>query len=246
MTEQSEPEEFRLAREAAEAALKPDSYDPFARAADRGYPVETITIYWDELSARELLDHDRALSQQSMVVGKFQADLASVPDLLRQHADDKAMLTKVKKAQKADVAKLQEEQAKYDEMEAAGLALRDRIKESAVTIHLSGFDGDAMDEIRNQTNADYPPVDVGDGKMIQNPGWERAYSAAIIARAIVWTQTAEQDEPSYTRIDPAVVLGWRKNLPEESYIQLTRAASKVTLATGIFRSLEDAGFLAKS
>lgn len=240
MTDQSEPEEFQLANEALESG-----YDPFARAAGRGLPKKTITIYWDELAARELIEHDRNLSRQVMVVAKFQADLASAPDLIKQANGDKALQSKFKKAEKADREQLLVEQAKHDEMEAAGLELRDRIKESAVTIHLEGFEPGEMEDIRDELNRKFPAIKVGE-EYQPNPEWEKNYSAAVIARAIVWTQRADEDEPNPTKITPATVLNWRRTLPEESYVALTKAASEVTLATGIFKSLEDAGFLARS
>lgn len=245
MTDQSEPEEFRLAREAAETELKQGAYDPFERAQGRGLPEKTITIYWDELAARELLAHDRLLAQQAMVVAKHVQDLATVPDMIKKAAGNRAEMTKIKKAEKADLANLKEHQAKHDEMEAAGLELRDRIKDSAVTIHLSGFEPGDMEDLREELGRKYPPVKVGE-EYQSNPEWNKHYSAGLIARAIVWTQRADETEPNYAKITPEIALKWRRILPDESYLALTQATSEVTLATGIFKSLEDAGFLAKS
>lgn len=224
----------------AEAALGED-YNPFARAKDREYPHDEVTIYWNEVAARKLRDADLATSKQANRVAIFQADLEKVPELRKAANGNKATLSAIQKAVKADTAKLIEEQAEYDRLEAEALALKEELKASAVTLGLRGYSREVTDAIHEKVNALHPSN--GDQP---NPEWAKRYNAEIIAAAIEWTQKADEAERNTTPISAETVLQWRRDLPEESYLKLTERTSQVTLAVGLFESLENAGFLARS
>lgn len=227
------------ALELAEEALE-NGYDPFARAADRGYPSAQVTVYWDEVAARALVEHDKKLSQKANRVATFQAAIARAPEVRKAAEGDKKVLSDIQKAVQEDTAKLEQEQAEFDAMEAEGQLLKVEVEKSGVTFGLRGFSTEVTDAIHEKVSALHPAIN---GE--QNPEWAKRYTAEIISSAIEWVQPFGEDKNT-TPISAKVVLGWRKTLPEESYIKLNNAVGSVTLATGFFKSLEDAGFLARS
>lgn len=236
-------EEVQNALTIAEEALASAEYDPFERAQDRGYPEIEVDIYWDEVAARKLVEHNLKMERQANKVAVFNNAVSTagkmIEELDESDADYKDTLSQIKKAQQKDMKSAKEAQAEYDVLEAEGKELTGILEESKVTLGLSGFPNSVIDAIRKKLNVDFPAT----GET--NEAWDEAYGAEIISAAIRWTQKAGE-EKSMQHISPAVVAKWRTALPAESYEKLVRSAGEVTLATGFFKSLEDAGFLAKS
>lgn len=75
--------------------------------------------------------------------------------------------------------------------------------------------------------------------------WWTNYMAALVASNIVSVENAngEVDESLFSKED---ALNLRGALPRESWDKLIQTMQKLTLATGYFRGLTDAGFLQKS
>jgi len=238
-------EEVKNALEIAEEALTQGEYDPFERAQDRGYPETEVSVYWDEVAARELFTFNKTLEAQANKVAVFTNAIATagrmISELDESTANYKDTLSQLKKAQLEDTKSAKNAQAEYDKLEAEGQLLADKLEESKVTLGLRGFPNTVVDSLRKKLNAQYPAGIEGNA----NEAWDEAYSAEIVSAAISWTQRAGE-EKSTQHISPAVVTKWRNALPEESYAKLVKAVGEVTLATGFFKSLEDAGFLAKS
>lgn len=236
-------EEVKNALEIAEEALTNGEYDPFERAQDRGYPEVEVAIYWDEVAARKLVDHNLVLERQANKIAVFNNAVAAATKMIDElnESDEgyKDTLSQLKKAQTQDAKSAKEAQVDYDKLEADGQALKDELEKSKVTLGLSGFPNKVIEAIRKKLNVEFPAT----GE--QNEAWDEAYGAEIVSAAIRWTQKFGE-EKSTQHISPAVVAKWRNSLPAESYEKLVRATGEVTLATGFFKSLEDAGFLAKS
>jgi hypothetical protein len=101
---------------------------------------------------------------------------------------------------------------------------------------MRGIDQEATEKV-----TDFGGDRVADGTL----DFAKDYTCALVAANIVKVEDAEGnvDERKFTLEDG---INLYKNLPTESWLTLVNAMEQLTLATGIFRGITDAGFLPKS
>lgn len=121
-------------------------------------------------------------------------------------------------------------------LEAKAKELSDKILKSKLVFHMRGIDQKQIELIEKQVKAD----NAG-----EEEEWILDYFAALVAANIVKVEDADGniDERPFTTKE-VVELRWA--LPSESWEKLIGTMQKLTLASGYFRGLTDAGFLQKS
>ena len=131
----------------------------------------------------------------------------------------------------ADVKKIKEIE---DEIEP----LTKKVLASRVRFFMRGIDQKMIEQLEAKAQADNVDNDDSDY-------WLVDYMCALVAANIYKIEDAEGnvDESVYTLEDAKE---WRGSLPAEGWGALQNSMQKLTLATGYFKGLTDAGFLPKS
>lgn len=114
--------------------------------------------------------------------------------------------------------------------------LADKVLASKITFNMRGIDQRQVELIQNQTKDE-------DGQH-SDESWIK-YMCALVAANIVSVTDAEGNEDSH-KFTTEEVLELRSSMPSESWGEVIGTMQKLTLATGYFRGLTDAGFLQKS
>jgi hypothetical protein len=121
-----------------------------------------------------------------------------------------------------------------EKLEAEAQVLADKILASKLTFHMQGIDQKSIEAIESDIKAEK-----------DSDEWWNIYMASLIASNIKSVENAsgQVDEHKFTLEE---VLELRGSLSGESWNLLMSTMQKLTLATGYFKGLTDAGFLQKS
>lgn len=127
-----------------------------------------------------------------------------------------------------------EEELKVLEAEAKEYA--DKILASKVVFHMRGVDQAMIESIEEATKAKYKDED---------ENWWAEYLCALVASNIVSVENSagEFDQHVFTTEEVTEI---RNTIPAESWEKILGTMQRLTLATGYFKGLTDAGFLQKS
>ena len=124
------------------------------------------------------------------------------------------------------------------ELEAEAEELKAAILKSKLVFHMRGIDQAQIELLEKQAkelNKDNEDEDY----------WVIDYFCALIASNVIKVEDADGNvDDSIFKIEDA--RNWRGTLPADAWAALTEAMQKLTLATGYFKGLTDAGFLPKS
>jgi hypothetical protein len=123
----------------------------------------------------------------------------------------------------------------YSKLEEEAKTIAESVKSSKLVFHLKGLAQDVVDRIGDA-------IDTNDKTDIS---WSKDYICALLAESITSVENAsgDIDDHKFTLEDTK---GMYVNLPQESWSLLIEAVEQLTLATGIFKGITDAGFLQKS
>lgn len=123
-------------------------------------------------------------------------------------------------------------------LEAEAETLKAEILKSKLVFHMRGIDQGQIELLEKQAkelNKDNEDEDY----------WVLDYFCALIASNVVKVEDADGNvDDSVFKIEDA--RKWRASLPADAWNVLTESMQKLTLATGYFKGLTDAGFLPKS
>lgn len=128
------------------------------------------------------------------------------------------------------------DEKKYAELEKQAEELTKEISKSKLVFHMRGIDQEATEKV-----TDFGGDRVTDGSL----DFAKDYTCALVAANIVKVEDADGnvDERKFTLEDGKQLY---KNLPTEAWLTLVNTMEQLTLATGIFKGITDAGFLPKS
>jgi hypothetical protein len=146
-----------------------------------------------------------------------------------------------------DLAQINEELNSYldvdyqKELEAKAKVLADKILKSALTFTMRGVSQKIVDKVMAEANEKYPRDDANGN----NPEWVKFYVSSLVAQNIIRVTDAEGniDEHLFT-VEEMYAL--REDLTRDAWDVLADTMQKLTLASGYFEQLTDAGFLPKS
>lgn len=124
----------------------------------------------------------------------------------------------------------------YAGLEAEAKSLTEKLSKSKLTFYMRGIDQEATEKV-----TDFGGDRIADGTL----EFAKEYTCALVAANIVKVEDADGnvDERKFTLEDGKALY---KNLPVEAWMTLVNTMEQLTLATGIFRGITDAGFLPKS
>lgn len=134
------------------------------------------------------------------------------------------------------------DQKKYDELEAQAQELAKKVQESALVFTMRGVGQGVVEQVTQVADATYKG---GKNQSEMTDEWFRFYVTSLVAKNIVKVVdgAGNVDEREFTYED---ILEVRNNLPAESWGLLVATMQQLTLASGFFKGLTDAGFLPKS
>ena len=137
---------------------------------------------------------------------------------------------------------LDEEELAQNELKTQELA--EKLKKSAVTFVMRGVSQKIVEDVIKKTNEKHPPED-GRREATDNPEWVKYYISALVAQNIVKVIDADDnvDEHVFTTEE---MLEMRELVAADSWNVLVETMQKLTLASGYFEQLTDAGFLPRS
>jgi hypothetical protein len=130
----------------------------------------------------------------------------------------------------------------FNKLESDAQALAEQLEASKLVFKMRGVGQGVIEEITDKANVLYKTPEEEDH---DSEGWFRFYVTALVASNIVRVTDAEGnvDEHQFT-VDEMLAI--RNNLPADSWAVLVNTMQKLTLASGYFKGLTDAGFLPKS
>jgi hypothetical protein len=134
------------------------------------------------------------------------------------------------------------DQKKYDELEAKAQELAQKVKDSALVFTMRGVGQGIVENITQVADATYKG---GKNQSEATDEWFRFYVTSLVAKNIVKVTDGQGnvDEREFSYED---ILEVRNNLPADSWGLLVATMQQLTLASGFFKGLTDAGFLPKS
>jgi hypothetical protein len=137
--------------------------------------------------------------------------------------------------EKLDMAGMAGDTESYDKHQKQAEELASRITESKLIFLMRGVPQDKVDSIGDSVQSD-APTDLS---------WSKNYILGLVAASIIKVENhaGEVDEREFTAEDSSKLYS---SLPQESWMMLVEAVEQLTLATGIFKGITDAGFLQKS
>lgn len=122
-------------------------------------------------------------------------------------------------------------------LEEKAAILAQKIKDSRVVFNMRGVDQEVVEKAEASVRAKYADDETDD--------WWREYICALVALNIVSVENANGDIDDHIFTTEEVV-GIRNTIPTESWNKIISTMQKLTLATGYFKGLTDAGFLPMS
>jgi hypothetical protein len=162
---------------------------------------------------------DRAYPEKSVVV---YTDVVSARELYELN-------------EKLELSAIAKDPKTYSELEKKANELAEKVSESKLIFLMRGLPQETVDAI---------------GESVQNSSandlsWSKDYILGLVSASIVKVENyaGEIDERKFTKEDASSLYS---SLPQESWMMLVEAVEQLTLATGIFKGITDAGFLQKS
>ena len=127
----------------------------------------------------------------------------------------------------------------YIELEKEMKTLGSTLMKSKLTFFMRGISQEGIDALTNDAGRKFPDKDESTLE------WHKYYVCALVAANIYKVEDSEGniDERQFTVED---CMELYENLPAEAWGTLVRTMEQLTLATGIFKGITDAGFLPKS
>lgn len=130
----------------------------------------------------------------------------------------------------------------YTKLEEAATALAERLQSSKLTFTMRGVGQGVVERVTERADALYKKSSDEDEYASE---WFRYYVTSLVASNVVRVTDSEGN------VDERVfgfdeMLEIRNNIPAEAWGVLVNTMQKLTLATGYFKGLTDAGFLPKS
>ena len=132
----------------------------------------------------------------------------------------------------------------YAKLEAEAQKVAEQLQKSKLTFLMRGVGQGIVEKVSEEADAKYGKVKTADEN--ENAElWMREYISGLVAANIVQVTDADGniDKHEFTTEE---VLTIRNNIPAEAWGVLVATMQKLTLATGYFKGLTDAGFLPKS
>ncbi len=128
-----------------------------------------------------------------------------------------------------------------EKLEQESEKLAEVVKASRLDFKMQGVPQAVIETVEAKIDKLYPSAD----EESRNDDWFKAYIAELVALNIVSVTDASGNSDTKTfNYEDAVEL--RSYLPTESWAILVSTMQKLTLASGFFNGLTDAGFLPKS
>jgi len=130
-----------------------------------------------------------------------------------------------------------------EELQAKADELAERVQKSKLTFHMRGVGQGEVERISDKADQLYKKPDLKEEDYSSD--WFKYYITSLVASNIVRVTDADGnvDESHFEYEDMLTV---RNNLPGDSWGLLVTTMQKLTLASGYFKGLTDAGFLPKS
>lgn len=135
------------------------------------------------------------------------------------------------------------DQKLYDELEARAQELAVTVQDSALKFMMRGVSQTVVEQVTKEADSTYKTAKDEDGD--NSDDWFRFYVTSLVGKNIVKVTNAsgDVDEKDFSFEE---MLEIRNNLPGDSWGVLVNTMQKLTLASGYFKGLTDAGFLPKS
>jgi hypothetical protein len=128
-----------------------------------------------------------------------------------------------------------------DKLEQETKKLAENVQASRLDFHMQGVPQAIIETVEAKIDKLYPSAD----EESRNDDWFKAYIAELVALNIVSVTDANgSTDKRIFNYEDAIEL--RSYLPTESWAILVSTMQKLTLASGFFNGLTDAGFLPKS
>lgn len=130
-----------------------------------------------------------------------------------------------------------------EKLDAEAKELAEKVKASALTFTMRGVSQKIVEDIMKKTNEKYPNRQ--DENSEDNELWLRFYISSLIASNLIRVTSADGavDEHVFT---PEEIMDLRDTIAQDSWGVLVETMQRLTLASGYFEQLTDAGFLPKS
>ena len=127
------------------------------------------------------------------------------------------------------------------ELDTQAKDLSAQILKSALTFTMRGVSQKIVDKVMKEANEKHPRDDANGN----NPEWVKFYVSSLVAENIIRVTDAQGnvDEKIFTVED---MYELREQLTRDAWDVLADTMQKLTLASGYFEQLTDAGFLPKS
>jgi hypothetical protein len=131
----------------------------------------------------------------------------------------------------------------YDKLEAEAQELARVVQASGLKFLMRGISQAIVEKITKEADATYKTSK--DPEAAESDDWFKFYVTSLVAKNIVRVTNADGDVDE-REFFYEEMLEIRNNLPGDSWGVLVNTMQKLTLATGYFKGLTDAGFLPKS
>ncbi len=134
-----------------------------------------------------------------------------------------------------DIVAMKRDLDAYTELETKARELAATVQKSKLVFHMKGLGQEDVDRIGDEAQ---------EGNT-ESLAWSKDYICLLIANSVQFVEDAEGniDDHDIT-LEEAKEL--YRELPRESWELLVQAVEQLTLATGVFQGITDAGFLPKS
>ncbi len=134
-----------------------------------------------------------------------------------------------------DIVAMKRDLEAYTELETKARELAATVQKSKLVFHMKGLGQEDVDRIGDEAQ---------EGNT-ESLAWSKDYICLLIANSVRFVEDAEGniDDHDIT-LEEAKEL--YRELPRESWELLVQAVEQLTLATGVFQGITDAGFLPKS
>lgn len=134
-----------------------------------------------------------------------------------------------------DIVAMKRDLEAFTELEAKAKELAASVQQSKLVFHMKGLGQEDVDRIGDEAQ----------GENTESLAWSKDYICLLIANSITQVEDADGNiDDSEITLEQAKVM--YRELPRESWELLVQAVEQLTLATGVFQGITDAGFLPKS
>jgi hypothetical protein len=138
---------------------------------------------------------------------------------------------------------LAEDSAEYKELEEKAEELAKVVQASKLTFTMRGVGQGVVERVSEQADEKFGKDSENTGDV--NTDWFKYYITSLVASNIIRV-TDPEGNVDETLLDYDSMSEIRDNIPADAWGVLVNTMQKLTLATGYFKGLTDAGFLPKS